>query len=271
MYMSEEISNSRRAWIKKRKLREASIKLCKIGLLFFLIFLWEILARTNIIDPFITSSPTRIIRTIGSLFQSGDLWRHIFITTFEAVSGFVLGTFFGTLIATLLWCSPFLCSVAEPYLVVLNALPKIALGPIFIVWLGSGPRAIIIIALSISLVVSILEVLGGFLTTDKEMIQLVKGFGGTKYQVLTKVVFPANIGTIMGSLKINVGMSWVGVIVGEFLISKAGLGYLIVYGSQVFKLDLVMASVVILAAVATFMYFFIECMDKKMRGSSKHI
>jgi NitT/TauT family transport system permease protein len=148
----------------------------------------------------------------------------------------------------------FLARVSEPYLVVLNSLPKIALGPVFIVWIGAGPVAIIVMTLAISLVVTILEVLNGFMGIDPEKIKLVKIFGGNKYQILIKVLLPASFPNIINALKVNVGLSWVGVIVGEFLVSKAGLGYLIVYGGQVFKLDLVMTSVVILGIAATIMY-----------------
>lgn len=260
------VSPERRAWLKRQRAQRAAVAATKVGLLVGLVALWELAARVGWIDPFITSQPTRLMRTILNLWERGDLLGHIAITTGEAVAGFISGTLLGTLIAVALWCSNFLCRVLEPYLVVLNALPKIALGPIFIVWMGAGPKSIVVIALSISLVVSILEVLGGFLATDAEMIRLVRTFGAGRWQTLRRVVLPANIPTIIGSLKINVGMSWVGVIVGEFLISKAGLGYLIVYGSQVFQLDLVMASVVILSVVATLMYLCIQCLEQMLLG-----
>ncbi|MEG2204687.1 MAG: ABC transporter permease, partial [Oscillospiraceae bacterium] len=217
MSTSERLSAERRAWLKRRRAARMAVALTKAGLLLGLLLLWETAANLGWIDPFITSQPSRVARSITRLYQSGELWRHLGITTLEAVAGFVLGTLLGTLIAVLLWCSDFLCQVLEPYLVVLNALPKIALGPIFIVWIGAGPLSIIVIALSISLVVSILEVLGGFLATDAEMIQLVRSFGAGRWQILRRVVLPANVSTIISSLKINVGMSWVGVIVGEFL------------------------------------------------------
>ena len=165
-------------------------------------------------------------------------------------------------IAIILWWSDFISKVAEPYLVILNSLPKIALGPIFIVWIGAGPAAIIAMTLAISLIVTILEVLNGFLVIDKEKIKLVQTFGGTKLQVMTKVILPASLPTIINALKINVGLSWVGVIVGEFLVSKAGLGYLIVYGGQVFKLDLVMTSVLILCIAAALMYQGVVYLEK---------
>lgn len=238
----------------------------KILILVLFFVLWEVLAQLKIIDPFITSSPSRVVKTICNLYVSGDLFYHIGITTMETIIGFVAGTLLGTLIAVLLWCSKFLCRVLEPYLVVLNSLPKIALGPIFIVWIGAGPMSIIVITLSISLVVSILEVLSGLLGTDEEKIKLVKTLGAGKWKVLSKVVLPANVDTIINSLKVNVGMSWVGVIVGEFLVSKAGLGYLIVYGSQVFQLDLVMASVLILAVIAALMYQCVLWVEKLVKN-----
>ena len=263
MYISDNaVSPARGAWLKKRRRDRLLVGIAKAGLLVSLILFWEIAARTGAIDPFITSCPSRLMLSIGRLAARGELWRHIGVTTLEAVAGFCCGTALGTAIAIVLWSSSFLCRVLEPYLVVLNALPKIALGPIFIVWIGARPMAIVVIALSISLVVTVLEVLGGFVCTDPDMIRLVQTFGAGKLQVLRKVVLPANIPTIIGSLKVNVGMSWVGVIVGEFLISKAGLGYLIVYGSQVFQLDLVMASVVILSFIATLMYFCIQYIEK---------
>ncbi len=263
MSMSERpLSPDRAAWLKARRRERLWIRTAKIGLLVGLLALWEIAARLGAIDPFITSSPSRFSRSILNLIARGELWNHLSVTTLEVICGFVGGTVIGTLVAVALWSSPFLCRVLEPYLVVLNALPKIALGPIFIVWLGAGPLAIIVIALSISLVVSILEVLNGFLSTDRDMIRLVESFGAKRTQVLLQVVLPANLPTILSSLKINVGMSWVGVIVGEFLISKAGLGYLVVYGSQVFQLDLVMASVVILSIVAAVQYFCIQWIEQ---------
>jgi NitT/TauT family transport system permease protein len=263
------LSPARREWLRRRRVERTLVLAAKIGLLAGLIVLWEAAARLGWIDPFITSQPTRVLATLRKLWINGDLMRHVLTTTLEATAGFLFGTVFGTAIAVLLWSSNFLCRVLEPYLIVLNALPKIALGPIFVVWLGAGTTSIVVIALSISLIVTVLEVLGGFLGTDEDMIRLLRTFGAKKLTVLRLVVFPANIPTIVGALKINVGMSWVGGIVGEFLVSKAGLGYLIVYGSQVFQLDLVMASVVILAGVATLMLICIQWTEQMLFGS-KH-
>lgn len=241
-------------YLKKLKQRKTMVRTTQILFLVVMFALWEILARMGVIDSFITSQPSRIISTIQNLYAQGVLFLHIGITCLETIIGFLLGTMLGVLIAIALWWSKFLSQVSEPYLVVLNSLPKIALGPVFIVWIGAGPVAIIVMTLAISLIVTILEVLNGFVNTDPDKIKLVESFGGTKYQVLTKVLLPASFPNIINALKVNVGLSWVGVIVGEFLVSRAGLGYLIVYGGQVFKLDLVMTSVVILGIAATIMY-----------------
>ena len=170
----------------------------------------------------------------------------------------MLGTFLGILIATLIWWSGFVFNVSEPYLVVLNALPKVALGPIIIVWLGAGMGSIILMALLVSVILSVMNVLHGFMSTDKNQISLMKSFGANKFQIFTKLVLPSNISVIISTLKINVGMSLIGVITGEFLVSEAGIGYLIVYGGQVFKMDLVMVGIIVLAALAWVMYALVQ-------------
>ncbi|MEG1548587.1 MAG: ABC transporter permease [Clostridia bacterium] len=246
------------------KQRDRFVVAMQYILLIVIIGLWELFARIGVIDSFIASSPSRFIQTIIRLYQSGDLFMHIGVTLFETIVGFLLGTAFGTLMAILLWWSSTLSRILDPYLVVLNALPKIALGPILIVWCGAGIKSIIVMALLISLIVTIMSVLSGFneITGEKQM--LMRTLGASKLQILGMVVLPASIPTIMSALKISVGMSWVGVIVGEYLVSKAGLGYLIVYGGQVFQLDLVMASIVVLCALAALMYYGVAYAEKRL-------
>lgn len=222
------------------------------------------MANANVIDSFITSQPSRIFKTFMNL-ASNNLLTHTKVTVYETILGFGLGTILGVGIAIILWWSKFLAKVAEPYLVVLNSLPKVALGPIIIIWVGSGKPAIIVMAIAISLIVTILEMLNGYLKTDNEIIKMAKTFNCKKIQLLTKIVIPANIGTFINSLKVNIGLSLVGVISGEFLVSKAGLGYLIVYGGQVFKLDLVMTSVIVLGILAGIMYGAVLLIEKFIR------
>jgi len=262
----ESLSPERRIYLRKVKIKKIATWIIRTLILVSLFALWEIAANLKLIDPFITSQPSRMVKTLLNLYHQGDLFRHIGVTCLETVAGFVIGTLLGTLIAIILWWSEFTAHVLEPYLVIFNSLPKVALGPIFIIWIGAGPAAIITMALAISLIVTILEVLNGFIQTDEEKIKLVQTFGANRLQVFLKVVLPSNIPAMINALKVNVGLSWVGVITGEFLVSKAGLGYLIVYGGQVFQLDLVMTSVIILAVAAALMYQGVVLLQKKLTG-----
>jgi len=257
------ISEERKRYLKKLKKRRMAIRVTQAAILVLIFVLWEVAASLGLIDSFITSQPSRMLRTLQNLANEGALFMHVSITIAETVVGFVAGTVLGTLIAVILWWSDFVSKVADPYLVTLNSLPKVALGPILIVWIGAGPASIIVMALLVSLVVTVISMLNGFNGVSQDKIKLLKTFGAAKLQVLTKVILPASIPTMISALKINVGMSWVGVIVGEFLVSKAGLGYLIVYGGQVFRLDLVMTSVVICAAAAALMYHGVSWLEKK--------
>lgn len=259
----EAISQDRKKYLRKIKVNKIKILAVQIAILIIFIALWEILANTGKIDSFITSQPSRIFKTFLEL-SSNNLLEHLRITCIETLVGFLLGTVLGALIAIILWWSPFISKVSEPFLVVLNALPKIALGPVIIIWVGAGMQSIIVMALAISLIVTILDILNGLLLTDKEKIKMAETFNANKFQILTKIVIPANIPTLFNTLKVNIGLSLVGVISGEFLVSKGGLGYLIVYGGQVFKLDLVMTSVIILAIVASIMYESIVILEKKI-------
>lgn len=263
MCHKECTSQQQLEYLKKMKKRKYIVRSTQILILIAFFVIWEISAQQNWIDPFLFSQPSRMITAMTDMATSGILFKHIGITLYETVLGFLLGTIFGTLIAILLWWNDFISDVTEPYLVVLNSLPKTALAPIIIVWLGNNMTSIIATALMTSIVVTIMTVLNGFLHIDSDKIKLIQTFGGTKKQVLTKVILPASVPTIISALKINVGLSFVGVIVGEFLVAQSGLGYLIVYGSQIFKLDWVMLSVILLAIMAAIMYQLIVLLEKK--------
>ena len=257
-----EPSPTQKAYLARQK-RDRRL-VVSARLLVFLIFLaqWEILARAGWIDSFIFSSPSMIFKTFMEMAQNHSLFIHIGATLKETLLSFLFVVVLGLGISILLWVYPRLAKVLEPYLVVLNSLPKIALGPVIIIVVGAGTEAIIFMALAISLIVTVLEMLAGFRATNPESIKMARTFGATKRQVFTKIVFPSNINTLFNSLKINIGLSLVGVIAGEFLVSKAGLGYLIVYGGQVFQLDLVMSSVLILSVMAALMYQSVVLLQK---------
>lgn len=255
-------------YIRKIKAELLKITLFRVGILIVFIALWEVLAQFKIIDPFLTSSPSRILSSLISFIKEGTLLSHILITCYETILGFTLGTVLGAIIAIILWAFPFTSKVLDPYLVVLNALPKVALAPIVIFWVGNGMTAIIVIALLISIVTTIITVLTGFNEVDRGKLKLMQTLQATKFQTLRYLIFPANIQVIISALKINVGLSWVGVIMGEFLVARKGLGFLIVYGGQISQLDMVMMSIVILSIIAFIMYKLVAKLEEKLKSIS---
>lgn len=255
------VKTPRQRYLAKRRNDKLIVAALQIGLLLAFIGLWELAAYLGWIDSFITSCPSRIVKTLSSLNPS-ELFTHIGYTLAECVVGFIAASLLGILIAVLLWRFVKLRRVLEPYIVVLNALPKIALGPIIIIWVGAGAQAIIVMTVLICIIVTVISVLNGFMAVDDGKILLMRSMGATKLQILTKLILPANVPALVNMLKINVGLAWVGTIMGEYLVSTAGLGYLIIYGSQVFKMDLVMASTVILCILATVMYLGVAAIER---------
>lgn len=262
--MYNKISKEHDEYLKKVKRRKRNIIITQILILVIWLVQWEITAKLGWIDTFLTSFPSQIWNLFIEYTINGGLFHHVGISVLETIVGFLIGTILGVLIAIILWWSDFLAKVLDPYLVILNSLPKTALAPIIIIWVGAGYSGIIVTAVTVSIVVTIMNVYSGFKNVDEDKIKLLETFGATKFQVLKKVVLPSSFPTIISTLKVNIGLSWVGVIVGEFLVSKAGIGYLIVYGGQVFKLDLVMMSVFILAIISAVMYQLIAFIEKKL-------
>lgn len=260
--MLKYTSLQHRSYLLSLRKRTFSVVIGQISLLIALLGIWEAAAALGWVDAFITSSPSRILNTLISTFATGEMTKHILVSTFETVAGFSIGTVLGTVFAIIMWWSPYVKSVCEPYLVVLNSLPKIALGPLIIVWVGAGYASIITMAVLISVVVTTINMLNGFCSTSQAKILLLTTMNATKLQLFVKLVFPANTDTLLATLKINVGMAWIGTIMGEYLVSRAGLGYLINYGGQVFKLDLVMACTIVLCALAGFMYLCVALLEK---------
>ena len=259
---NEFLSPQHKKYVQKLKIRKIAILSAQAGVLLFFLILWEVLSSIGVIDPFLMSSPSRIWKTLADLYLDGQLFYHLWISLFETLLGFAIGTIGGTAIAIALWWSKWLRDVLQPYIVVLNSLPKIALGPIIIVWAGTGQKAIITMAVLISIIITIITMLGGFLETSPEKILLLESMNASKMQIFLKLVFPSNLSTLASCLKIIVGMSWIGSIMGEYLVSKAGLGYLIVYGGQVFKMDLVMTCTIVLCLLAGIMYFLVALLER---------
>ena len=252
-------------YLKKERNKKIFIIGIQILLLVGFIGMWELLAQLGVIDTFITSSPSKIFDTIFSIAKTGELGLHISTTLLEAILGFIIATGLGTLIAIILWFSESLRKILDPFLVVLNSLPKIALGPLIIIWVGIGTTSIVVMDVLIMIIITTLTMLTSFTNCDKSKIMLLRSYGANKLQILSKLVLPNSIVDFIGVLKVNVGLTWVGTIMGEYLNSRAGLGYLIVYGSQVFNLNLVMASTAILCILASIMYFIVSWIEKVIR------
>ncbi len=256
------MSKEQLIFLRKNKIYKVSILLTQILLFLIFIFLWQYLSDNNTINSFIMSSPFKIINTLKQLYINNNLFNHIFITLKECIISFILTNIISFIVAIIMLDNKFIAKVLEPYLIALNSLPKVALGPIIIIWIGANQNGIITMALLISLIVSIQNLYNAFVSTDKLKIKLLKTFNASKIDILLNVIIPYNKDNIYNTLKINLSMCLIGVIMGEFLSSKAGIGYLILYGSQVFNLNIVMSGIFILTIISIFLYLIINIIKK---------
>jgi len=257
-----EGSAEHRYYIQKEHTKTFLIHLARILLLIAFIGIWELAAYLEWADPFIISSPSRIVKQTIELYNNGSLFTHISTTLNETLLAFLLSTVIGAVIAVILYMVTPLRKILEPYIVILNSLQKIALGPLIIIWVGIGTKAIVTMGILICVVITTINLLNGYLGVSDEKIMLLKSMGANRFQILNKLIFPATLPNFVSTLKINLGMAWVGVIMGEYLSSQAGLGYLLVYGGQIFKLDLVMTAIVILCILSAIMYGIISIFER---------
>ncbi len=258
-------SKEHKEYLKNEKKKIILIHFTQIIIIFILFSTWELLANFKVINTFLFSSPSKIINTIITLFRENNLFNHIGITIYEVMISFLISILIGIIIATLLWWNKFLSKVVEPFLTILNSLPKVALGPLIIIWSGAGIKSIIIMSLLISTFITIINLYQFFIMTNENYIILLKSLKASKLNIFTKVVLPSNKENIISTLKINMSMNFIGVIMGELLVSKKGLGYLIMYGSQVFNINLVITSIIILGILSFLFYYFINCIEKNYR------
>lgn len=257
------VTAAQQEYIEQERFHKRKVAICRVMMLVLLLAVWELCARLGIIDDFIFSSPSRVFFCFRDMVKDGSIFAHIGITLMETVVSFVLVVVLGLAVAVILWSSRSASEILEPYLVMLNSLPKSALAPMLIVWLGNHVRTIVVAAVSVAVFGSILTLHNGFSSMDPDKIKLIYSLGGKKKDVLTKVLLPGSVPLIISNMKVNIGLCLVGVIIGEFLAAQKGLGYLIIYGSQVFKLDLVMMSIVILCIVSAALYQGIAWLEKK--------
>lgn len=234
-----------------------------IGILFFVV--WELCARLGILNDFIFSSPSRVVRTIQSFAADQTLWLHISITLSETALSFFLTMIISLFIALLFWRFRWIYRLLEPYLILLNSLPKSALAPLLIVWLGNKPRTIIVVAVSLAVFGAILTLYHAFESIDPEKLKLIRTLNGSRIHLVTKVLLPSTVLVFLNNMKVNIGLCLVGVIIGEFLAARAGLGYLIIYGSQTFKMDYVVTSIVILCVIAIGLYVLLTWIEMAYR------
>ena len=251
-------------YLKKERKKKVLVHLTQLLIIILLFSIWELLAKLDIINTFLYSSPSKIIKTLIDLFQGNTLFKHIGITIYEVIIAFFASIFISFIISIILWWNKFIAKVFEPFLTIINSLPKVAIGPLIIIWAGASIKSIIIMSLMISLFITIINFYQAFITTNKNYIILLKSFNATKNDILFKVVLPSNKENIISTLKINMSMNFIGVIMGELLVSKNGLGYLIMYGSQVFNITLVITSIVILGILSFLFYYFINYLEKKL-------
>ena len=253
------------AYLKKQRQHRWFVRTVRIAIFVLFLITWEMTSRFGIIDSFIFSSPSKVILCFYNMVLDKSIFLHIGITLYETLVSFVLVTILSILFATLLWSSQKTLEIFEPFLVVLNSLPKSALAPLLIVWLGANQRTIIVAGMSVAIFGSILNMTTSFKEMDPDKIKLIYTLTGTKMQALTKVVIPGSVPSIISNMKVNIGLCLVGVIIGEFLAARSGLGYLIIYASQTFKLDWVLMSIVLLCLIAMGLYGIIGKLEKQFK------
>ncbi len=258
------MSEQAKSIIKKKKRQKFFIIFVQFLIVIGFFLGWEYLAQNKIINSFIFSSPSRIMETLQGLIITGELWEHILTTLYETILAFTIGISAGFVIAIILYEFPILAKIIDPFLTMINSLPKVALGPIIIIWAGANTKSIIVMALLINLIVSIMNIYNGFQGVDEMKIKLLKSFGANKKQILRYLIIPESKRTIISSLKINISMTLIGVIMGEFLVSKKGIGYLIIYGTQVFNLNLVMTGILVLILLSFIIYEIVSFIEKKL-------
>ena len=261
--MLPNISSAQLQYLRQHKRQKIFIKLCQLWILIGFIILWETAVAFHWIDGFIFSSPSRICKTFYEMCMDGSFFLHLGTTLLEVFVSFALILLVGYGMAVLLWFFPKLSKILEPYFVVLNSLPKSALAPLLIVWLGANVKTIIVAGISVAIFGTILSLYTAFVESDAEDQKLILTLHGSRRHILTKVLFPSTLPILISLMKVNIGLALVGVIIGEFLAARQGLGYLIIYGSQVFKLDWVIMSIVVLCIVAVGLYKFIQCIEKR--------
>lgn len=257
------MSKQQELFIKKYKANKLFITLSRLLITIVLLTVWELLSSNNIINSFIFSSPLKVIKCIYNLYINHNLFNNIFITVYETLIAFVIGMLISILLSTILYLFKNIHKIVEPFLTLLNSMPKVALGPMIIIIFGANINSVIIMGVLINVIVSTIVILNGFFNISEIKVKLFKIYGANKYQLLRYLIIPDSFSTIISSFKLTISMSLIGVISGEFLVSKEGLGYLIIYGTQVFNMDLVITGIILLLIISFILYKVVLYIEKK--------
>ena len=241
-----DLSSAQTKYLSRLKREKYFVNISRLVLFAGFLALWEVSARIGWIDSFIFSSPSAIGLNFLDMCRNQSLFTHIGITLTET-----------------LWMFPKLAKILEPYLVVLNSLPKSALAPLLIVWLGANVRTIIVAGMSVAIFGSVINLYTGFQDADPDKRKLIATLGGNKKDELTKIVLPSSVPLILSIMKVNIGLCLVGVIIGEFIGARQGLGYLIIYSSQTFKLTTVLMAILVLCIIAMGLYSILNLIEKR--------
>lgn len=256
-------SKLQQEYIQQHIRHQRIILISRILVFLFFIFIWQYTTDIGLIDSFIFSSPSKIINCFVDMIKDHSIFIHVGVTLYETIFSFLLVVITTVITSILLWFSSSLAEILDPYIVILNSLPKSALAPLLIVWLGTNQVTIIVCGMSVAIFGSILSLYTSFQSTDSEKIKLIYTLQGNKIHALTKVVLPSSIPALISIMKVNIGLCLVGVVIGEFLAARNGLGYLIIYASQVFKMDWLLMSIVLLCIMAMGLYAIINFIEKK--------
>ncbi|MDO5409716.1 MAG: ABC transporter permease [Lachnospiraceae bacterium] len=263
MKQPDSVSSNQQSFLRRYRRHRYKIMAARCLLLLVFLLFWEFAAKAGLINDFIFSSPSRMFHNLFFMLKEQSLFYHILITIGETLLSFLIVSVLSLLLAALLWSSETLYETLEPALVMLNSLPKSALAPVLIVWLGNNVKTVIVTGVLLAVFASTITLTAGFYKTDPDKIRLMQTLGARKQDILRKLLIPASVPLILSTMKVNIGLCLVGVIIGEFLTAKAGLGYLIIYSSQVFQMDTVMLSILILCLIAILMYQSIAVLSRK--------
>lgn len=270
MEMNQIKSKEQLLYEKKYRTNKYLNRVIQLCIFIAFLIIWEFSADSGAIDSFFFSSPSLIAETFCTLFTENDLLLHIRVTLLETLLSFLLVIGISLLLSILFWYFNRLSTIFEPYLIVLNSLPKSALAPLFIVWLGTGFKTIIVAGISVAIFGSIISLYHGFRESSDDKARLIYTLGGTKLDVLHKIILPGSIPLIISTMKVNIGLALVGVIIGEFLAARQGLGYLIIYGTQTFKMNMVITSLTLLCLIAILLFLIIDLLEKQLKKKRCH-